>query len=96
MLNMPTVFTHDPILPSDYVNQIGKGFDVCWSEFTKYMKAYNPDVPAFFVAEGFKNVRIRMNDPNPDQVFMDRLKGQVTDCINNDVYPILAYQAHVI
>lgn len=25
---------------------------------------------------------------------MDRLKGQVTDCINNGIYPILSYQGH--
>lgn len=53
--------TDDPILASDYVKQIGKGFDVTWSEFKKYMEAYNSNVPAFFAAEGFKNVRIRMN-----------------------------------
>lgn len=58
---IPAAVTDDPILASDYVNQIGKGFDVTWSEFGKYMEAYNSNVPAFFAAEGFKNVRIRMN-----------------------------------
>lgn len=52
---------------------IGKGFDVNWSEFPKYMKLYNSDVPTFFEDQGFKNVRIRMQETNPDQIFMDRL-----------------------
>lgn len=60
------------------------------------MKLYNSDVPAFFKAEGFTNARIRMKETAPDQTFMDRLQGQVTDCINNGVYPILAYQARNI
>lgn len=60
------VLNDDPILPSDYVKLIGKGFDVSWSEFTKQMEAYTSQVPAFFAAEGFNNARIRINDPNPD------------------------------
>ena len=35
-----------------------------------------------------------MNEQNPDNDFFDRLKGQVQDCLDNDIYPILAYQGH--
>ncbi len=77
-------------------SNLGKGFDVTWSEFTKFMKRYKPVVPKDFRAAGFKNVRIRMNDPAPNVEFMNRLKGQVNDCLANDIYPILAYQGHLL
>ena len=84
------------ILPEDYVQDLGKGFDVTWSEFSKYMDLYSEDAVIDFSNAGFKNVRIRMNDPNPDQVFMDRLKMQVDHCLAHGVYPILAYQGHYL
>ena len=55
-----------PITPAQYVNELGKGFDVTWSEFNKYMERYTPSVPQHFAAAGFTNVRIRMNEQNPD------------------------------
>ena len=83
-----------PISPADYAADLGKGFDVTRSEFGKYMESYTSSVPQDFAAAGFTNVRIRMNEQNPDNDFFDRLKGQVQDCLDNDIYPILAYQGH--
>lgn len=60
------ISTHTPILPADYASALGKGFDVNWSEFLKYMKLYNPSVPIFFKAQGFTNARIRMDEAAPD------------------------------
>ena len=60
------------------------------------MKAYKPIVAKDFSHAGFKNVRIRMNEQVPDQEFMQRLKWQVSDCLNSSIYPILSYQAHEI
>ena len=68
-----------PITPADYAADLGKGFDVTWSEFNKYIKRYTPSVPQHFAAAGFKNVRIRMNEQNPDQVFFDRLMANWWD-----------------
>ena len=94
VLLLALTLAQTPITPADYAANLGKGFDVTWSEFNKYIKRYTPSVPQHFAAAGFKNVRIRMNEQNPDDDFFDRLKGQVQDCINNGIYPILAYQGH--
>ena len=45
------------ILPEDYVKNLGKGFDVTWSEFTKYMNLYNEQVVIDFSDAGFTKVR---------------------------------------
>ena len=34
-----------PISPADYAADLGKGFDVTWSEFGKYMESYTSSVP---------------------------------------------------
>ena len=83
-----------PITPADYAAGLGKGFDVTWSEFGKYRQNYTSDVPQHFADAGFTNVRIRMNEQHPDKNFFDSLKEQVEHCLNNNIYPILAYQGH--
>ena len=37
-----------------------------------------------------------MNEQAPDASFMAQLKDRVQDCLDNDIYPILAYQAFEI
>ena len=37
-----------------------------------------------------------MDDPAPDQEFMDELTEQVDICIKHGVYPILAYGATLL
>lgn len=37
-----------------------------------------------------------MNEQTPDANFMAQLKDRVQDCLNNNIYPILAYQAFEI
>ncbi|PHQ30089.1 hypothetical protein CJ305_03755 [Leeuwenhoekiella nanhaiensis] len=80
------------LLPEDFVADLGKGFDVTWSEFTKYMNLYSEQAVIDFAAAGFKNVRIRMGEGNPDAEFLNRLKMQVDHCLKHGIYPILAYQ----
>ncbi|GGK10830.1 hypothetical protein GCM10007962_01200 [Yeosuana aromativorans] len=80
------------ITPSDYVKNLGKGFDVTWSEFTKYMGLYNEQDVIDFSNAGFTNVRIRIGEANPDAAFFARLKTQVDDCLAHGIYPIIAYQ----
>ena len=60
------------------------------------MNLYNEKVVDDFSQAGFTNVRIRIGDPNPDEVFMTRLKNQVNDCIKHGIYPIIAYQGAYI
>ena len=84
------------ILPEDYVKNLGKGFDVTWSEFTKYMNLYNEQVVIDFSDAGFTNVRIRIGEANPDANFIARLKMQVDHCLAHGIYPIIAYQGAFI
>ena len=51
-------------------------------------------LPKHFAAAGFTNVRIRMNEEHPDEAFFNKLKEQVQHCLDNNIYPILAYQGH--
>ena len=88
--------TGDAILPVDYVQNLGKGFDVTWSEFTKYMNLYNEQDVMDFSDAGFTNVRIRIGEANPDATFIARLKMQVDHCIAHGIYPIIAYQGAYI
>lgn len=88
--------TETGILAADYIQNLDKGFDVTWSEFTKFMELYNEQVVIDFKAAGFTNVRIRIGDDIVDQQLMDRLKEQVHDCLRHGIYPIIAYQGHYL
>lgn len=84
------------LLPAEYVLQLGKGFDVTWSEFSKYTDLYSEQAVIDFKKAGFSNVRIRMNDEALAPQFMATLKKQVDDCIRHGIHPILSYQGHYI
>ena len=86
----------DAILAKDYAANLGKGFDVTWSEFTKYMNLYSEQAVLHFKEAGFKNVRIRMGEENLTEAFINNLKVQVDDCLRNGIIPILAYQGHYL
>lgn len=87
-----------PILPKDYVQLIGKGFDVTWSEFNKYRDRYSVQAVIDFKKAGFDHVRIRLGEDDlyksPD--IISSLVQQVEDCISHGVYPIISYQGHNI
>jgi hypothetical protein len=85
-----------PLTASQLAQNLGKGFDVTWSEFTKYMKAYTSIIPKHFSKAGFKNVRIRTDEFAPNVTFMTNLTQQVNDCLANNIYPIIAYQGRII
>ena len=82
----------DAITAEEYVSDLGVGFDVTWSEFGRYMDLYQEQVVIDFADAGFTNVRIRMNEENPDATFMANLKAQVDHCLAHGIKPILAYQ----
>ena len=86
----------DAMTAAAYVSDLGAGFDVTWSEFTRYMNLYQEQVAADIADAGFKNVRIRMGEPNPDATFISNLKQQINDAIDNGLKPIIAYQGHYL
>ena len=86
----------DALTAAAYVSDLGAGFDVTWSEFNRYMELYDEQVALDFANAGFKNVRIRMGDPNPDATFISNLRQQINDAINYGINPIIAYQGHYL
>ena len=91
-----TLIDPDAITAAEYVSELGVGFDVTWSEFNKYMELYSSQVPQDFADAGFTNVRIRMNEENPDAQFITDLRNQISQSIDNGIYPIIAYQGHYL
>ncbi len=91
-----TEISDGPITAINYANNLGKGFDVAWSEFTKYMNSFNEQSVVDYKNAGFDHVRIRIGDTIPDAAFIARLKTQVDYCIAHDVSPIIAYQASYV
>lgn len=83
---------NSPINPWDYQKQLGKGFDVDWSKTKDGMEYYNSKTVEDFKANGINNVRIRVKDDVSDEL-LKQLDNQVQDCLNNNIIPIIAYQA---
>lgn len=94
VLCFTAALSYEPISVKWFQKNLGKGFDVNWSEFTKYMELYSDAQPIFFASEGFTNMRIRINEMYPNETFMANLFQQVKDCVKNGIYPIIAYQGH--
>ena len=91
--SMPVVSSsNSPIKPWDYQKQLGKGLDVDWSKTKEGKETYNSGIVGDFKANGINNVRIRIKDDVSDPL-LKQLDKQVQDCINNNIIPIIAYQA---
>lgn len=83
---------NSPINPWDYQKQLGKGLDVDWSKTKDGMEYYNSKTVEDFKANGINNVRIRIKDDVSDEL-LKQLDKQIQDCLNNNIIPIIAYQA---
>lgn len=81
-----------PINPWDYQKQLGKGLDVDWFKTKDGMEYYNSKTVEDFKANGINNVRIRIKDDVSDEL-LKQLDNQIQDCLNNNIIPIIAYQA---
>lgn len=81
------------VSPWFYQSLLGHGMDVTWSEFSRQMETYNVRMVQDFKAAGVGHVRIRVKDDISEEL-LSGLDRQITDCLNNGVIPILAYQAH--
>lgn len=81
-----------PIAPATMKTMLGRGFDESWAEFNKNIQGYGIDEVLARKAKGFKNARIRTKLPADATLFsyLDRI---VTDCLNNDIIPIIAHSA---
>lgn len=80
------------INPWDYVGKLGKGLDVDWSKTDKGRNYYNSKTVQDFKANGVTHVRIRVKDDVSEELFK-QLDKQIQDCLDNNIVPIIAYQA---
>lgn len=85
-------YDEQPITPFVYQNILGSGMDVDWSKTNTGRQNYTSKIPADFSNSGINHVRIRIKDDISDELFV-YLDRQIDDCLNNDLIPIIAYQA---
>lgn len=81
-----------PVSPWDYQKMLGRGMDVDWSKTRQGRMYYNTTTVLDFKAAGVSHVRIRVADDISEEL-LNGLEKQVQDCLDNQLIPIIAYQA---
>lgn len=81
-----------PVSPWDYQKMLGRGMDVDWSKTRQGRMYYNTAAVLDFKAAGVSHVRIRVADDISEEL-LSGLEKQVQDCLDNQLIPIIAYQA---
>lgn len=81
-----------PVSPKEMQKMLGRGFDVQWAEFTKKIDAYGVDEVIAVKSLGFQSVRIRTALP-ADDYLLGVLDSRISDCLDNGITPVLAYNA---
>lgn len=79
------------LYPDELVQQMGKGFDVAWSEFNKYIENHDEKKVRDIANAGFTMVRIRVNKPATEDLF-SHLDIQIDQCLKYGLIPVLANQ----
>lgn len=77
----------------ELVPLLGKGFDVAWSEFSKYISNHDEQKVIDIAEAGFKSVRIRVNKPAGADLF-SHLDKHINQCLKHGLIPILAFHGH--
>lgn len=81
------------LYPDELVQMMGKGFDVAWSEFNKYIENHDEQKVIDIAGAGFTMVRIRVNKPATDELF-SHLDEQIDQCLKHGLIPVLAFHGH--
>ncbi|WFD11823.1 cellulase family glycosylhydrolase [Tepidibacter hydrothermalis] len=84
-------YSEEIIEPWDYVKILGKGIDVDWSKTNNGRKYYNKQTVKDFKEAGISHVRIRIANEATDEL-LQGLDKQISDCLENGIIPIIAYQ----
>ena len=66
--------------------------DVDWSKTNQGRAYYSSQIPLHFRQAGISHVRIRVQD-SLDPQLLQSLDRQISDCLENSIIPIIAYQA---
>jgi len=81
------------LYPDELVAQMGKGFDVAWSEFNKYIQNHSEQKVIDIAGAGFTMVRIRVNKPATEDLF-SHLDEYINQCLKHGLIPVLAFHGH--
>lgn len=81
------------LYPDELVLMLGKGFDVAWSEFSKYISQHDEQKVIDIAEAGFTSVRIRVNKPAGEDLF-SHLDEHINQCLQHGLIPILAFHGH--
>jgi len=81
------------LYPDELVSMLGKGFDVAWSEFSKYINNHHEQKVIDIAEAGFTSVRIRVNKPAGEDLF-SHLDEHINQCLKHGLIPILAFHGH--
>ena len=81
-----------PIKPFEYQKKLKIGVDVDWAKTPKSIKKYSEKAVKEFKKKGFSHVRIRVKEYDIDKI-LPQIKKVVSDCLRNDLIPILAFGA---
>lgn len=92
LIPMKSFAAQAPINPWYYAQNLGKGLDVDWSKTSDGREYYNAQTVKDFSNMGINHVRIRIKDDMTEETF-NALDNQIKDCLNNNIVPIIAYQA---
>ncbi len=85
----------NPILPHDYEEMLGKGFDVNWTKNSSQAAYYSKALLKQIKAKGFKHIRLRTNSESPTD-YIKISEPIVNDCLANDMIPILAFGGQML
>ena len=80
------------ISPWEYQKLLKKGMDVDWSKTKQGRTFYSSQAVLHFRQAGINHVHIRVRDQLDPQL-LQSLDQQVSDCLENGIIPIIAYQA---
>lgn len=81
--------------PSQYRDMLKAGVDVDWANNDPGIAAYNVNAVKDFKARGISHVRLRMRYKISTSL-LDHIDRIVKDCIDNDLIPVVAFQADTL
>lgn len=81
-----------PVTPDEYVRLLGEGIDVDWVKTSKGESSYNIKMVSDFKKIGFEHVRIRITEKTSKDE-LSHLEKVIKDCLNENLIPVIAYQA---
>jgi hypothetical protein len=93
--NNPPLPTDGWYTPAQYRDSLKTGIDVDWANNDPGIAAYNVQAVKDFKARGISHVRLRMRY-EISITLLNHIDRIVKDCIDNDLIPVVAFQADTL